>query len=426
MSKIEININNVTEEIQNTTNKINNYKSNCESLYRELKKVDTCWNDPNSKVFISEINLDYSQINRNIVFLEEYLKIIRSFFDAISATVERKLFSRKLNTLKYSYECVNSCINIVNKANEYLDKNINILNYTGIPDIFTFRNKLNGMLSQFRDLRNEIYTIGYNLQTLRDDIEKTIANYKNKISRFEIKKVNSNTLKYRWSTVGFKTEYQKLNSNYNVGATNNSVKINETSNSFVSQNSKISSNNHSEFELSKKDLATNHNISHNSVLIDLDESKKTLPNDSYGRVFSNAINTNVDLKGKQFISNNNVLSNKNSNNIELNNHNLETYYNDKASTHYDDLKFNNYDFLNKEDSVGINDSSSDVNLSKYDFNYDNSISSTDNTVNVNLNNHSFDSNLSQVDSSKHSVDFNTSNYNLQHENNIETSNHSVF
>lgn len=179
---VDVNIKELSENINNLNLLIDEYDEIQLNLFNELDNSCISWQDGNSLLFNDYIYLD----KQETVLFVEHLRQKKEVFDYICERYNDigKKISCNLNSRTTVENMINNCYNQVNSILREFNKIDNNIDYKEMLLINQQKNKL-------ISIRNQLYQVKKDTINMYDKIEKIEEDIKNKIVSLEEIQINS-------------------------------------------------------------------------------------------------------------------------------------------------------------------------------------------------------------------------------------------
>ena len=438
MPRININLYNTKNELRDIKGYLNEYKNDLNSMFVNLNKVDTAWNDDNEVAFINRIKKDQISFLEHILSMANYVNVLTEFISMLENAIYNEFGIRNARSIIFDSSLMDSIIRSIDNIIDYLDDCNNIIAYMAIPDDFSYKENLIRMENYFTSPENQFIDFKNKLNRINRTLSNAYYSARDNINRVNYVEIDGKTLEYNYrifnSLEGKKVKFENVNKYSNQN--NNKIDVNINSNTISSTiNNNLGDNTiHNRIDSNKLDnqnkvasaitdfeheiddviaqaSSQNRNISNASVNYDIDS--KTL-NASLGNKYNNST-INHDIESNQVSSskinaynNNNlinynleskddVISKVNNSNVDMHNSEIESTKIEGNSDNKINTNMNNSEITSEKiaysdnNSINVNVGTSGISANKIDTNFDS------NKINTNINNSTLEASKSNYD-----------------------------
>lgn len=213
MPKFEFDVIDIKNELKLMSSELDNYKDDCNTLFINLKKVDSAWYDDNSKMFYKNIVNDHNDFLTHANVIKKYIEVINSFISNLENVIYNNLTHQKVRKVKINTTNINSILDSLNNVYNYIDNCISIIEYMAIPDSFVYKKDINNMQSDLYSIKNYCQSLSFDLQRISNYINNIYNETAVRIARVEFKNINDKKMEYHWSKCGFNGKMVSFNTN---------------------------------------------------------------------------------------------------------------------------------------------------------------------------------------------------------------------
>lgn len=198
MNNLVLNISEVKKENENVKLKIEDYLDNLDTYITGILKVDGCWNDKNTNVFIKLVNDEKEKFNEHAQSVLNYVDFIDSFCDDLQTSLNNKLDGVLLTKIQYYSNLVDSSFEFLDYASSFLDEAIldhanlqipsSCSSYSDIKNIFN-----NVKSEQISDTKSDV-------NDCKGKLARVINEYKEKSNEKTFLEIDENICELQYKT----------------------------------------------------------------------------------------------------------------------------------------------------------------------------------------------------------------------------------
>lgn len=202
MAIVDINVNYLKNNLEQSKKNFNNYKENISDLNNELKKVDTAWKDINTPYFLKQLNIDYNNFNNHIQSMIKTVNYISSFLDNILTILKNNTGISQISKFYLDSQGINKAIGYLNNVNEYLNHNINILANMAVPSDFIYKQQIKNIMNNCIIIRDNMVGLNQRIYNINNNYLKILSDCRRKTNQIDSVKIDTNVMDYTYKVTG--------------------------------------------------------------------------------------------------------------------------------------------------------------------------------------------------------------------------------
>jgi len=223
MASFDVNVSEINKYTDRLKNNVSEYKLSIDSLKNNLNGIDSSWNDMNTQNFIKIISKESESFLEHISSIKKYIDSIVYFFDSIETELKNKMNIETLAKLSYNSEGLNKQVEFLQKAYNYIDYCVNVMENISFPSSFKYRSILETYYNDLIYYKKNLESFSEKLYDLNVSILNIINNTKTKINKIDFTTINDSEMEYKWKTYSTdlkKIEEENKDNNYDMGTYN--------------------------------------------------------------------------------------------------------------------------------------------------------------------------------------------------------------
>lgn len=199
MNNLVLNISEVKKENENVKLNIEDYLESLETYITGILKVDGCWNDKNTDVFIKLVNEEKDKFNEHAQSLLDYVDFIDDFCDDLQTSLNIKLDGSLLTKVQYYSSLVDSSFEFLDYASSFLDEAIIDHANLQVPSSCNSSSDIRNLFSNIKS--NEISDTKSDVNDCKEKLVKVINEYKEKSNEKKFLEIDENICELHYKTV---------------------------------------------------------------------------------------------------------------------------------------------------------------------------------------------------------------------------------
>ena len=202
MTAFKLNIPKLRENISNYKKIIGYCNNDINSVYNNLKNIDSCWNDSTSIAFTEEIKSDKYNLHNyfnNINFLYKQIDVLKSSFENLLA----KYRYNKASVLTYNDEYYEICIQNLKNVISDLDSALSYLNSCNFKATFPEIYKVYQLRAEIKKIKENINGLINSIALFKNSVDKILSDINSNINKNEDIEFELTEKTYNWKLVDF-------------------------------------------------------------------------------------------------------------------------------------------------------------------------------------------------------------------------------
>ncbi len=174
MSNINLDIKSIRENIGETRDSLDKYKTTVTSYLQRLENFDTSWNDASADSFVKTVAYDHDNFDSLIDTTKKGIDNVEVFCDDVQSTINRYLEVGTLNSIKYYQDAVTRSLGTLDQINEQISTAMQEVSTLVIPASSSCRSQISGLFNgvDTRVIAKTRSDINDAIRALEDSIER--------------------------------------------------------------------------------------------------------------------------------------------------------------------------------------------------------------------------------------------------------------
>lgn len=176
MNSLVLEISEIKTAIEDMRLKLEDYEECLNTYLDGIKKVDSCWNDINTQVFIDIVTDEKEDFKEHAEATEKHMDFILDFCDSLQTELNEILDENTLNKIQYYSSIVDSSDNFLDNAKSGISEVQSIYNSLSIPSGCTASYDIRAILDNISD--SKILSTKNDIVSNINKIRKVVAENK--------------------------------------------------------------------------------------------------------------------------------------------------------------------------------------------------------------------------------------------------------